>query len=357
MKRRILKYKYLIAIFSFVFILNACGEADGSDPNENGTEEGRASAVKTMKLKGEGFIDYINVIGVVKPIYKASLGYQEGGIIDRFKKDKGDYIAKGDTILIIDNKAIKANLNAALAQYDLAQITFEKQEKVYKENINSEFQYLKSKYDRDAAKANYELMLTRYDKTIITAPFAGVIDQKYYEEGEYALPGSPIVYLINGYNLKVEAGVSEIYVGQIKEGDRVQVSFKDIIPEPIHGKVTYVGTSVIPDNRTFPIEVAILNKSGLLKPELVAELFIENSTYENVMIIPDEVVLRVDDGFIVFVENNGYAETKKVDIITRFADKIAVANGLNEGDNLIIVGYQNLVEGERVITVNQGNAQ
>lgn len=340
---------YILILVSITF-LAACSETDGGESSE--TKEVKSSAVRILKLNPRTFTDYINVVGVVKPIDKANLGYQEGGIIETFFKKKGDYVKKDEIIVEIDNETLKASLDAAKAQYDLAEMTFEKQEKVYKENINSEFQYLQSKYNRDQAKANYELMKARYEKTFIKAPFNGYIDDKYYEEGEFALPGTPIIYLVNNYTLKVEAGIPERYVGQIKNGDKVKLRFKDILKDDISGRVSFVGSSIITENRTFPIEVSFTNDKKILKPELVAELFIERSTYTDVFIIPEEVVTRADNGFVVYTASNGKALVNNIEIISRFKDSIAVRNGLAVGDSLITVGYQNLVEQERINIVN-----
>lgn len=342
------KITLFILSLSVLIFSAACSETDGSETEE----EQLGAAVRVQNLSAKNFTDYINVVGVVKSIDNANLAYQEGGIIEKFLKDKGDFVQKGEVILEIDNESIKASLDAAKAQYDLAQMTFEMQEKVYKDNVNSEFEYLQAKFNRDQAKANYDLMKDRYDKTLIKAPFSGIVNDKYYEAGEYALPGTPIVYLVNNSSLKVEAGIPERYVGQIKIGDRVNVRFKDILDEDIPGRISFIGASIIPDNRTFPVEVSIANTKKILKPELVAELFIENEFYDDIFIVPEEVVTRVDEGFIVYVAEEGFAKSRDISIIRRFKDSIAVRNGLNTGDKLITVGYQNLVEDERVNIVN-----
>ncbi len=347
--QKLQKIALSILVLALLILLAACSETDGNETKE---EEPQGAAVQVQTISPENFTNYINVVGVVKPIDKANLAYQEGGIIEKFLKDKGQFVNKGEVIVEIDNESIKANLDAVKAQYDLAQTNFEMQEKVYKDNVNSEFEFLQAKFNRDQAKANYELMKDRYEKTLIKAPFSGFINDKYYEEGEFALPGTPIVYLVNSSSLKVEAGIPERYVGQIKIGDKVNVRFKDILKNDIQGRVTFISASIIPDNRTFPIEVSISNSGKILKPELVAELFIENESYNDVFIVPEEVVTRVDEGFVVFVAENGLAKSRDINIIRRFKDSIAVRKGLNSGDKLITVGYQNLVEGERVNIVN-----
>lgn len=340
---------------AFVVLLltaNGCNEADGAQNKNAKKADSLLVNVEITKLKSENFTDYVNILGSLKPVHKASISYQEGGRIEKRLIEKGNYAAKGDTIVIIDNDVLKATLDAAKAQYQLANVTFEKQEEIRKENVNSEYQFLQSKYNMAQAKANYELAKARYDKTFITAPFDGVVDNIYYEEGELALPGTPVVNLISSNRLKVEAGVPERFSGQVRKGSKAVITFATLNLKPIEGNVTFVGSSVNVDNRTFPVEIELNNQEKLLKPELVAEVKIATSDFKGVITIPDEVVTRVDEGYLVYVVEGGKAKARMIDILSRSGNKIAVKNGLKEGDNLIVVGYQNLLDGDNVKIVN-----
>jgi RND family efflux transporter MFP subunit len=350
MKGKLIIASLAIAITSVLYF--ACSETEGSGNKAETTEKVRSVSVEVSKLEGEKFTDYISVVGTVQPFQKAKLSSDEGGKIKEFKKDKGSYVQKGEVILVIDNDVLKANLDAAKAQYELSQVTFEKQEKIWKDNVGSEFQYLESKYRLDQNEANYNLMKARYGKTFIKAPFDGVLDNKSYEAGEFASPGMPIIDIISTYRFKVEAGVPERYVGKINKGDKATLNLKNVDSGTFTGKVTYVGSSVLVDNRTFPVEILIDSKSKLFKPELAVEVNVIKGEYDNMICVPDEVVSRVDEGYVVFVEEDGKAQSRPIEIQSRFGDKIAIKSGLNEGENLITIGFQNLVHGQKVTVVN-----
>ncbi len=343
--------KYLIVslllIGSVSFI--GCSESEGNTTTDK-KEEIKKISVKTIELKGENFSDYISVIGTIKPFQKALLSATEGGKIVKFYKDKGEFVKKGETILEIDNDILKANLDATRAQFELAEITYQKQEIIYKQNVNSEIQYLQSKYGMEQLRANLNMIQTRYNNTFIVAPFSGYIDYKYYEEGELAPVGQPIVNLINISKVKIEAGVPENFITSVKKGD-MATAFIKAVDKEYAGKISFVGTSVNATNRTFPIEITILNKEKLLKPELISEVKIQTENYDKIITIPTEVITRVDNGYIVYVENNGQAESREVKILKRTGYKVAVSEGLNEGDKLIVVGYQSLINGQAVKVV------
>lgn len=346
--KKLLWIIFLLLTSLLVFL--ACSDSEGSDA-KNEDEEGSVAYVKTIVVKSEEYVEYIPLLGVAKANMQSSLSSTEGGRIERFHKDKGNFVNEGDVILEIDNEVLHANLEASKALYDKAEINFIKQEQIYKENVSSEIQFLNSKYERDAAKANYELIKARYEQTFIKAPFSGIVDKKFAEVGENVLPGAPIVTLVKLNQVKVEAGVPENYISLIKKGDNAKIVFKDLEGAEYNAKITYTGNTISTTNRTFPIEIVLNNSDNKIKPELSANVFIEKQKYNAAIKIPEEVVTKTDFGYVVFIEDDNKAVMRKVNIISRSGNFAAVSSGLNDGDKLITVGYQNLVDGEKVKVV------
>ena len=340
-----------IILSLFIIIAIGCSSDGNEEVDKTQKVEKKTVSVEVTELAGEDYTDYISVVGTVKPLHKALLSSSEGGEITSIFKDKGHYVRRGDTILVLDNQILGANLMAAKAQYEMAEIMFEKQEMIFKENINSEIQFLDAKYKKIQLKANYELIKTRYDNTFIVAPFSGIIENKYFELGELVPAGKPIVNLIDISSIKIEAGVPEIYVDDIRVGAKILTNIKAIPDAELVGKITFVGTSVSTENRTFPIEVTLKNKGRRIKPELIAEVLIEHASYQNVIVIPNEVVSRVDKSYEVYVVVDGKARSRHIEFIRRTTNKIAVSTGLKEGEMLVVVGYQNLIDGQAVNVV------
>lgn len=330
-------------------ILFSCS-ADKEKTPERKQDKVKKISVQTVEIKSERFSDFVSVVGAVKPYKKALISTTEGGKIIKVNKEKGNFVRKGETILEIDNDIIKANLDAIKAQYKLAKITFQKQETIYKQNVNSEIQYLQSKYGLEQLEANLKMIQTRYNNTFIVAPFSGYIDNNFFDEGELAPVGQPIINLIDISRVKIKAGIPEKYITSINKGDKATIFLK-ALNKSFTGKISFVGTSVNAVNRTFPIEITIANNSKELKPELIAEVKIHTKTYDNTIIIPTEVLTRVDDGYIVYVNNKGKAESRKITILKRAGNNIAISDGLNNGDKLIVVGYQNLINGQAIEVV------
>ncbi|GMU85375.1 MAG: RND transporter [Ignavibacteriales bacterium] len=338
----------LVAVSSLLVI--GCGDSK-ANPDEAKSKE-KFALVKTQQFSYHDYTDNISVLGVVKAAKTANISAEEGGKIVRFNKAKGDYVQQGDIIAEIDNLLLKSNMDAAKAQYDLAEVNFVKQERVYKENASSELAYLQAKYQRDAAKAQYELIKARFEKTYVRAPFSGFIENKFSEMGEVVAPGQTLVVLVYTSEVKISAGVPENYINRIKQGDKVKVRFKDLDNKEFVSRVSFVGRTINTSNRTFNVEIELANTNNLIKPELNAEVFIEQGTFIKTITIPENIMLKTDAGYVVYVESNGRAEQRVVELLGRFDNKAAIKSGLNDTDNVITVGYQNIVAGEKVKVMN-----
>lgn len=341
----------IISLFGFLQF-TGCDSSEANNENKEETKNGTGVYVKTEKVTKQIFTDNIYVVGVVKAFQSVSLSSEEGGRVKEIIKNKGSYVKQGDTILTLDYEVLKANMDAAKSQYDLANMNYEKSAKVYKDNAISEANYLQAKYQMDAAKANYDLAKARYERAFIKAPFSGYVNEKFVEVGEIVMPSIPLVSLINSSRVKVTAGVPENYINQIKENEDVVIRFKDLGNEERKGRVNFISKSINTTNRTFQIEIILDNSNGKIKPELNADVYIKRKDYDDVFIIPAEVITNTEKGYTVYVENKGIAELRVVDILSRNSNKVAVRNGLKNGDNLIVVGFQNLVNGEKVLISN-----
>jgi membrane fusion protein (multidrug efflux system) len=137
----------------------------------------------------------------------------------------------------------------------------------------------------------------------------------------------------------------------VKERSNVEVVFKDLDDAKYTSKVAYVGHTISTNNRTFPIEIILNNRDGKIKPELNAQIFIEIKKYENVFVIPEETLTETDLGPSVFIAKDGIAEMRIVEIISRSKNEIAIKDGLKDGEHLVVVGFQNLINGEKVTVI------
>jgi membrane fusion protein, multidrug efflux system len=150
--------------------------------------------------------------------------------------------------------------------------------------------------------------------------------------------------------LKVIANFSESFVATVKKGNKVLVSFPDLKKE-IEAKVTFVGRSIDPLSRTFPIEINLPSQADL-RPNMTAIIKVIFESYPKALVIPVNVIQAINNESIVYVAETKGDKTvarKKVITTNGVYDNLAqVTNGLSPGDKLITTGYQGLNDGEAI---------
>lgn len=309
--------------------------------------------VKTQLVVPQTLVDGIQVSGVVKAWEDASISPEEGGVVKEWKVAKGQRVKKGDIIILLKDEMVKAGFEAADAQYKLAEINLQKQQKVFEEKGISDLQFRTLEYGRDAAKANAELMNVRLERTKIRSPFDGEVENIIPNVGEFAPPGMPVARVVNLETIKIQAEVPELHAASVSVGTTAIITFDALAGDTLWGKVSFVGSTVSAANRTMQVEIAIPNTLRRLKPEMVAKVRLLRKTKRNALLISGDVVQLVDrDRSIVFVVKDGKAEERKLKLGGRQGNLVEVLEGLNPGDQLVVVGSSKLVNGSPV-TVTQ----
>ncbi len=114
------------------------------------------------------------------------------------------------------------------------------------------------------------------------------------------------------------------------------------------GRIHFVGPAANRKNRTFPAEVAVGNRSGELRPGMIAPVSLVKRRYEGVVVVPRDALLDREDGSVAFVAEDSRANIRPVVLGPSEGDRIVVLEGLAIGERLVVAGHRNLVDGQPV---------
>ena len=185
----------------------------------------RVTNVTTLALAPTSFEHFFNVQGVVETDQNAQIFAEAPGKINSIKVKEGDKVKKGQVLMTIDSRIVNNQIDELKGRLTLAKTVFEKQEALWKKNIGSEIQFLESKNNYESLQQNIETLQAQQAMYTVTAPFSGVIDEITPKVGAMANPAMPAFRLINTDIMYVKADITERYLGQIKEGDKVMIEF------------------------------------------------------------------------------------------------------------------------------------
>jgi len=243
----------------------------------------------------------------------------------------------------------------------LAKTTFERQKRLWDQQIGSEIQYLQAKTSYDSKKNATRQLKKQLDKFTIRAPFSGIIDDVFKEKGTVVAPGpgAEIFRIINLSNMYIETDVPESYISSIKKNKMVEVNFP-ILERSYDSSIRQVGNFINPSNRTFKIEVGIPNIDGEIKPNLTAKLKLNDYSNLNAILIPQSIISENSNGqqFIYVVKEDKenrqvYAERLVIETGKTDGDFIEVTKNLDANVEVILEGARSVNNGQVVKVINK----
>jgi membrane fusion protein, multidrug efflux system len=318
-------------------------------------DTGRVVNVVTNSITPMMFRNYIDVQGRVDAEQSVLATSEAPGIVQNLYVHNGQYVSKGQVLATLKSDAIISDdIDKGIAELD-QQITFaktlyDKQRRLWEQEIGTEVQLLGAKNNYDAlVKKKQSIEVGRKRVRIaknsfsIIAPISGMVDGLDLKVGQMVAPGMVGIRLINMSVLKVKADIPENYGSLVSAGKETMIIFPDL-QDTIGGRLSYVSPTVNPVSRTFDSEVR-LGSNPKYKPNMIAQVKIVGYANDRAFVIQ-----KTSDGDFVYVDEAGRAKIRKITTGQTYMGKIEITSGLNLGDLVIVNGYQDLNEGDRLKT-------
>jgi len=309
--------------------------------------------VSVTAVKDTIFSHYLEVQGNVDTKENLIIYPQFSGTLVSLNVVAGQKVSKGQVLGKIDDGGLSQQVAQLETQLALAKTTFERQKRLWDQKIGSEIQYLQAQTNMVSQQKAVSQIKAQLAKTVITAPFTGVVDEIITERGAVVAPGQGIVRIVNLNNMYISTSVPESYIGKLKVGTTVDVELSSL-GKTYAGKIRQVANNINPNNRTFSIEVSVPNTDNLLRPNQVAKLKIIDYTSKNALIVPTGVIQEDGENKqFVYVADQANGKTgiaKKVLVKTGQSANNAteILSGLNANDIIVTEGANTISEGMKL---------
>jgi len=315
----------------------------------------KLSLVTGMVVSPEVFEHYLQVQGDVATKQNIVLYPQFSGQLEKLHVTVGQQVKKGDLLATLDDNGMAQQLKQLQVQEALSKTTFERQEKLWNQNVGSELQYLQAKAQYEAQRSLTQQVSEQLEKSKIVAPFEGTIDAVLAEAGTVVSAGiSPVFRLVNLSNMYLKADVPEGYLNDVLPGKKVMVNFP-VLQLEIASTVRSVGRYINPDNRTFSIEVDLPRNNAQIKPNLTAQIHINDYTNQQALLVPQSVLSENAAGAqyvyaTIYDQDQGQTRAEKRIVVTgkTEGDFVEILQGIKAGDTLVAEGARSVKDGQPI---------
>ena len=188
---------------------------------------GNLPLVTSMALQPQMFNHYLDLQGAVSTKQNVLVYPEMAGTLVKVYVREGQRVKKGQLLGLIDDGGTSSNLAQMKAQAELAKTTYERQQRLWEQNIGSEIQYLQAKTNYEAQEQAVKQMESLLGKYRLVAPFSGVVDDVLKDQGTVVSPGpgAEVFRVVNLSNMFIEVDVPEAHLPNVTAGKAVDVYF------------------------------------------------------------------------------------------------------------------------------------
>ncbi len=333
-------------------------------------KEHRLPRVATMKIKANDQPIELVLPSSAQAWHITPIWARVNGYLIRYLVDIGDHVREGELLAEIDTPETdeqvaqaQADLLTSLAQQEIAKITYDRWNALWKKNREAvskqEVDQYTSNYQAAEAvvlanKKNVSRLVYQQNFKYIYAPFEGVITQRNVDVGSLiygSVNGTPqeLFEIAQTHTIRFFVDVPQNYFTQIKEGIETEVTVPEFPGTIFKGIVTRYAKALDPTARTLLTEVDVKNPDGLLYAGLFGKVkFFLKPGVINFIIPTTAVIIRSGAPHVAVIDDQQMVHLKKVKIGRDYGKQMEIIWGLAENDNIITLPSDQIVEGIKV---------
>lgn len=311
--------------------------------------------ISMIEIKSEKFEHFVEIQANIKTRQNVLLYPEFTGSLKKIYVKEGQRVKKGSLLAQIDDAGLKNQLEQLQIQVELSKTTYDRIQRLWKQNIGSEMQLLQAKANYEAQLKSIEQLKKQLQRTQILAPFSGTIDEIVANTGANLIPGkTPVMRIVNLNKMYTEANVPERYLSQIKVGTAATVNIP-ILNREYSTSIHQTGNFINPNNRSFRVEASLPNPDEMIIPNLSCKLKINDYTNPEALMVPLRVIREDASGkkYIFKLKSNGkkqvyLTEQVFIQLGKKGLDKIEVLDGIQTGDQIVDEGAIIVENNQRV---------
>lgn len=310
---------------------------------------GDKTVITLVESRTGDFEKYIEIQGAVTSKENVVVSSNSGGVLMSVLVTEGQTVSRGQTLAVVNSDVLQSSIKEVESALELATAVYERQKRLWEEqNIGTELQYLQAKNNKENLEKKLATLQVQLSDATVRSSLNGIVDLVIAKEGEMVGPGSPIARIVNLNQVQVSAEIPERFITSFRKGDKVEVFFPSL-DQSRSATIKAVGQVINPGNRTFRVDVDLPNPDGLLKPNLLATLKLKEYESEDVVIVPTKLVQDGSRGKFIMVLEDSLVAKRWIEVGQSYNGDSEVLEGLEGGEQLIDLGFREVLEGEQVV--------
>jgi membrane fusion protein, multidrug efflux system len=335
-------------------VLAGCNSAGGQKdepagaPGGGGQQAPPPMPVEVVVARADTVVDAILATGEIEAMQSVELRPDIEGRIAEILVREGAEVRRGTPLFKVDDAELKAEVDRAEAERDLAQQSLARTRDLLAQKASSQSELERAEATARSTAAQLALLKVRLDRTLVRAPFSGIVGERTVSLGDYVTTSSPLVSLQTVSPQRAAFQVPERYADRLKSGQTVTFRVAALPGKVFSGRVDFVDPVVQLPARTITVKAQVPNPRRELQSGMFIEVRLATAVRPDAVVIAEDAVLPLQGNNFVWVAANGKATRRQVELGVRTAGFVEARAGVEAGEQVVVAGQERLAEGAPV---------
>lgn len=311
-------------------------------------EETAPIKVITMLIERKELKDKINLPAVIESFENLWVKSEVSGQVVDIPVKEGQTVKKGQLLVKLDERDYRLRLESIEANYNLALLDHERISNLAEKRIAAASDLDKINAQLKTLKSQLNEAKLALERTNIKATINGRLNEIEAKTGDWMGVDKPVAQILQIGNVKVTVGIPESDVADVFDLKEADITIEALGNRTVKGKKVFLSRSPNSLARLYDLELVVPNPDGRILPGMFARVEIVKQIFEDAVVIPLYTVITQQDEKFVYIEKNGIAKKRDVELGLLSDWEIQVTKGLEPNDRLIIVGHRVLDDGQKV---------
>lgn len=346
----------IFLFFFLAFILSGCGsrsgkDKDGADSTAVDSMNAKKDSVKIkieripveIAVLGQGSIsDYILLNSNLETEVMADVYSKIQGIVKEIKKEEGQYVQAGDTLLtLVADEYVLAEKRAKV-EFDRQKKNYDRLKAMYETKLLSLEEFETAKFGLETVELQWREAKLNLDYTFIKSPISGYIGERLTKIGARIQQSDKLFSVVNNSQVIAVVYVPEKNIGSLRVNQKAVISSDNLKEKDYEGWIKRISPVVDPASGTFKVTVGVRNTGNSLRPGMFVNVRIVVDTHEQVVLVPKLAVVYENEYKNIYVVRDSVAYKIRLNAGFEDSEKIEAKDQVQSGESIIIVGQSGM---------------
>jgi membrane fusion protein, multidrug efflux system len=331
----------------FAFRSQNANAAPKAEKAKEQPKEDKRLPVEVAQAKTGTITSSLVTTATLDPDRQVTMISETTGIVNRITVDEGNLVREGQLLATLSDRDKQVKLQQANVSVDNAKKELERKQASFNAKIISESEFQKAKYELEVAVEQKNAAQVELDRSIIKAPFTGVITQRFIEKGQNINLQSQLFTIVDIDPLEAKVYLPEKEIFGLHPNQRVALALNAQKDVTFAGTIRQINPAVDPKTGTVKVTVEVVKAPAVVRPGSFVDVKLETQRHDNALLIPKKALMEEAGERYVFVIQKGQAARRTIAIGFLDDQNAEILSGVNQGEMVVTSGQGSLRDGTK----------